>query len=81
LVAGDRRHIGRARGQMTGGEYIHKHDWKSREESKHPSEQTSWVRAVAFFAGEAPQAEGECVYRLRRKATTEYQRRGEIHAL
>ena len=60
------------------GEYVRKHDWNNREEPKHPWEQVSWLRGVAFFAGEAPQAEGEDVYRIRRKAITEYHQRGEV---
>jgi hypothetical protein len=62
------------------GDYIRKHDWNNREEPKHPWERASWLRAVAFFAGEAPPGEGEDVYKLRRKAMIEYQQRGEKHA-
>ena len=61
-------------------EYVRKRDWNNREEPKQLWEQASWVRAVAFFAGEAPQAEGEDVYRLRREATAAYHQRGEIQA-
>jgi len=60
------------------GEYVRKHDWNNREEPKHPWEQVSWLRAVAFFAGEAPPAEEEEVYRLRRKALAEYRQREEV---
>jgi len=61
-------------------EYVRKLDWNNREEPKHSREQVSWVRAVAFFAGEAPQEEGEEVHRLRRKATAEYHQRGDPDA-
>ncbi|MBN1812951.1 MAG: hypothetical protein JXA14_14040 [Anaerolineae bacterium] len=63
------------------GEYVRKHDWNNREEAKHPWEQAAWLRAVAFFAGEAPRAEGEDIDRMRRKAMTEFYRRGEIDTL
>ena len=63
------------------GEYVRKHDWNNRGEPKHSWEQASWVRAVAFFAAEAPQGEGENVYRSRQKAMAEYDRRGEIDTL
>ncbi|MBN1813111.1 MAG: hypothetical protein JXA14_14840, partial [Anaerolineae bacterium] len=63
------------------GEYVRKHDWNNREEPKHPWEQASWLRAVAFFAGEAPRSEGEDVHRIRRQAMTEFYRRGEIDTL
>lgn len=33
-------------------EYIRKHAWDFRLEPKYASEQASWIRAVAFFAGE-----------------------------
>jgi hypothetical protein len=62
------------------GEYVRKMDWNNRHEPKHPWEQVSWVRAVAFFSSEAPAAEGGDVYRLRREATAEYHQRGEIKA-
>jgi hypothetical protein len=40
-------------------EYIRKHAWEYRDEPKLPEEQSSWVRAVAFFAGERWEALGE----------------------
>ncbi len=36
-------------------EYIRKHAWEFRHEPKLPSEQSAWIRAVAFFAGEMPE--------------------------
>ncbi len=36
-------------------EYVRKHAWEFRDEPKLPGEQSSWVRAVAFFAGEWPE--------------------------
>lgn len=35
--------------------YIRKHAWELRHEPKLPEEQSSWIRAVAFFAGERPE--------------------------
>lgn len=63
------------------GEYVRKHDWNNREEPQSSWEQVSWLRAVAFFAGEAPPAEEEDTYRLRRQALAECHRRGEEKAL
>jgi hypothetical protein len=57
------------------GEYVRKMDWNNRHEPKHPWEQVSWVRAVAFVSGEAPEPREEEVYSLRSKALTEYHRR------
>ncbi len=36
------------------GGYIRKHAWEFRAEPKLPEEQSSWIRAVAFMAGEVP---------------------------
>lgn len=33
-------------------EYLRKYDWNNRHEPKYPEELESWIRAVAFFAGE-----------------------------
>ncbi|MBN1137452.1 MAG: hypothetical protein JXM73_12760, partial [Anaerolineae bacterium] len=38
-------------------EHIRKRDWNNRHEPRHPWEEASWLRAVAFFTGEAPKAE------------------------
>lgn len=59
------------------GEYVRKHDWNNREEPKVPREQAAWLRAVAFFAGEALPEEGADVYRLRRSALAEYRQSRE----
>lgn len=37
-------------------EYIRKHAWEFRHEPKLPSEQSAWIRATAFFAGEKSEA-------------------------
>lgn len=47
-TARDRLH--RLAGELQA--YIRKHAWESRHEPKLPEEQSSWIRAVAFFAGE-----------------------------
>lgn len=56
-------------------EYLRKMDWNNRHEPKHPWEQVSWVRVVAFFSGEARAERKPEVYELRRTALTEYHRR------
>jgi hypothetical protein len=53
-------------------EYVRKQSWSNRHEPKYPWEQASWLRAVAFFAGEAPPAEGDEVYQLRQQALADY---------
>jgi len=53
-------------------EYVRKRDWNNRQEPRTGHEDASWVRAGAFFAGEAPRAEEEETHRLRRKAIEEY---------
>lgn len=58
-------------------EYVRKHDWNNRAEPKYAWEQASWLRAVAFFAGEAPEGREEEVYRLRCKALADYRARLE----
>ncbi len=59
-------------------EYVRKHDWNNRHEPKQPWEQASWVRAVAFFSGEARKAEKEKVHRLRHKALADYRTRAGL---
>jgi hypothetical protein len=54
--------------QRDVGEYCRKQAWQYREEPKHPQEQASWVRAVAFFAGEASPREDDAVYDARQRA-------------
>jgi len=50
-LAGDAaRRLQRMRIALQG--YIRKHDWNYRHEAMSPEERRSWVRAVAFFAGE-----------------------------
>jgi hypothetical protein len=49
-------------------EYERKHAWHFRDEPKCEREQHAWVRAVAFFAGEAVEAELERVNERRRRA-------------
>jgi len=52
-------------------EHVRKGAWHNRHEPKLPQEEMSWVRAVAFFAGEARE-ESEEDDRLRRKALHDY---------
>jgi len=56
-------------------EYLRKRDWNNRSEPKHPWEQASWVRAVAFLTGEAKEGQNDSVYRLRREALVCYRQR------
>lgn len=56
-------------------EYVRKMDWNNRHEPKHRWEQVSWVRAVAFFSGEAPAERKQDVYEMRRAALAEYRAR------
>jgi hypothetical protein len=56
-------------------EYSRKHNWKDRNEPKYPWEQASWIRASAFFGGEAQDAIGETVDQARRQAMTDYRSR------
>jgi len=36
-------------------EYLRKHSWQYHEEPMSPEERSSWIRVVAFFAGEQPE--------------------------
>jgi hypothetical protein len=56
-------------------EYGRKHSWDHRNEPKYPWEQASWIRAVAFFAGEAREDQGDGVHRVRRQALADYRLR------
>jgi hypothetical protein len=56
-------------------EYGRKHIWQFRREPKYPWEQASWIRAVAFFAGEAEKGAGERGDWERQRALTEYHTR------
>jgi hypothetical protein len=49
-------------------EYGRKHSWTHRDEPKYPWEQASWIRAVAFFAGEPREDQGDGLHRVRRQA-------------
>lgn len=55
-------------------EYGRKHSWEYRNEPKYPWEQASWVRAVAFFAGEAGEEDTRNDER-RRQALADYRAR------
>jgi hypothetical protein len=56
-------------------EYGRKHSWTHRDEPKYPWEQASWIRAVAFFSGEARENQGDGIHRVRRQALTDYRLR------
>jgi hypothetical protein len=56
-------------------EYGRKHSWENRHEPRYPWEQASWIRAVAFFAGEAQGWESEDIYRVRQQAMADYRTR------
>lgn len=54
-------------------EYQRKHAWRFRNEPKVEREELAWIRAVAFFAGEAVEAEEEPVSQHRRQALEIFQ--------
>ena len=56
-------------------EYGRKHSWTHRDEPKHPWEQASWIRAVAFFAGEPREETADGVHRMRRQALIDHRLR------
>jgi Family of unknown function (DUF6062) len=56
-------------------EYGRKHSWSNRDEPKYPWEQASWIRAVAFFAGEPREDGGDWVQRVRRQAMIDHRLR------
>jgi hypothetical protein len=53
-------------------EYGRKHSWSNRDEPKYPWEQASWIRAVAFFAGEPREDGGDWLHRVRRQALIDH---------
>jgi hypothetical protein len=69
LVEEAARRLGQLRVHLQ--EYVRKHAWDNRHESKTSLEQSSWIRAVAFFAGECRE-EREDVDQLRQKALDNY---------
>jgi hypothetical protein len=56
-------------------EYGRKHIWQFQQEPKYPWEQVSWIRAVAFFAGEADKGIGDVIEESRQQALREYRTR------
>lgn len=54
-------------------EYERKHAWQFHQEPKGDREQFAWIRAVAFFAGEAAGTAGDSVYAHRRRALEIFQ--------
>ncbi len=73
--------VGKALSKLEGldsllGEYIRKHAWEFRDEKKFKEEQASWIRGVAFFAGESKVRGNDSVFRLRKKAMRDV--RGDI---
>lgn len=56
-------------------EYGRKHAWHFRDEPKHPWEQASWIRAVAFLAGEPDNTLDESVRQTRAQAAITYRSR------
>lgn len=55
--------------------YLDKHRWAHRPELREAWEEASWIRMVAFFAGEARGEEGEPLWDLRHQALERYYRR------
>ncbi len=60
-------------------EYVRKHAWDFRFEPKYPEEQASWIRAVAFFAGEYRGNAADTVISTREKALYDYGRHSPHH--
>ena len=56
-------------------EYVRKFSWQYRSEAKDPWQQASWIRAVAFFAGEAKRREDDEIAKQRCLAADEYRKR------
>jgi hypothetical protein len=56
-------------------EYGRKHDWNARHEPQYAWEQASWMRAIAFFAGEAEAAHSRIVDDAWQHALTDYRSR------
>lgn len=54
-------------------EYERKHAWRFHKEPKWDREQYAWIRAVAFFAGEAGEAADGSVDQQRRRALEVFQ--------
>jgi len=59
-------------------EYVRKFSWQYREEPKHPWQQASWIRAVAFFAGEPGHRANDDLAKDRLSAAEEYHRRSTM---
>lgn len=57
-------------------EYIEKHRWQEDRALRTPSEEASWLRMVAFFAGEAPHAVEPAIEQQREHARNTYERWG-----
>jgi len=52
--------------------YMDKHRWKDRPELRTPREEASWIRIVAFFAGEARNDQDDSLRQLRQQALWDY---------
>jgi hypothetical protein len=52
--------------------YMDKHRWKDRPELRTPREEASWIRIVAFFAGEARDDQDDSLRQLRQQALWNY---------
>jgi len=55
-------------------EYIRKHSWEFRGEEKRPEELASWIRAIAFFAGEARENVTDSITQSRIRALKNYRK-------
>ena len=55
--------------------YLEKHRWADRPELRQPWEEASWIRLVAFFAGEAKGEEDDPLWDLRHQALERYHMR------
>jgi hypothetical protein len=52
--------------------YMDKHRWQDHPELRTPWEEASWIRMVAFFAGESRDDQSESLRRLRQQALCNY---------
>ena len=70
LIMTAERQLGTLLGHLR--EYQNKHRWTHHPELRTASENASWIRSVAFFAGEALESDNDLLQQLRRQALKDY---------
>lgn len=73
LVTISRAHLDALLTHLQG--YMEKHRWQDRPELRSPAESASWVRMVAYCAGEPTDDASETIQALRRRAADDYRAR------